>query len=55
MASLGTVSATGEISSNLDTLFKDVSSELSQIETDLTKWGHQLVEQAINTSSGTRA
>ena len=32
MASLGTVSATGEISSNLDKLFKDISSELSHDE-----------------------
>ena len=32
MASLGTVSAAGEISSNLDKLFKDVSNELSHDE-----------------------
>ena len=32
MVSLGTVSATGEISSNLDNLFKDVSNELSHDE-----------------------
>ena len=32
MASLGTVSATGEISSNLDKLFKEVSNELSHDE-----------------------